>query len=107
VPRPHRSPAQIHHQELEALGRFRGSLEPWNIELFKDGIRGYALHAVVTYLASDVSQGSGPVVWRCYSQAGDLQALDEGSSRYFGCGFTFHGAYALLRSHWPHYIMLL
>ena len=46
--RPHGRPAQIHHEQLESLGGLGRALEPWKVELLKDGISGDALDAVVT-----------------------------------------------------------
>jgi hypothetical protein len=77
MPGPHRRPAEVYHQQLEAFCRLWCSLEPWKIELLKDGVCGDALDAVVTYLSSDITQGRGPGVRWCYGLAGDPQAFDE------------------------------
>jgi hypothetical protein len=74
VPRPHRSPAQIYHQELEALGRFRGSLEGRNVELLEDGIGSNALDAIVTELTWDIPEQGSPRVWWFYG-TGSAKAL--------------------------------
>jgi len=76
--RSHRSPAQIDHQQPETFGRLRCSLEPRKIELFKNRFRGDSLDAVVTNLASDITEGSSPRIRWFYGLAVDSQALDEG-----------------------------
>ena len=53
VSRPHRGPAQLNQQELEALGRLWCSLESGKIELLEDSIGG----AVIML-------GSGPIGYR-------------------------------------------
>ena len=58
----HGHPAQIHRETLQSLCGFGRSLERRKVEVFEDGIGGDPLDAVVTDLASDISQGSGPGV---------------------------------------------
>jgi hypothetical protein len=62
VPCSYRCPAQIDHKTLQPFGGFGCSLEAWKIELFKDSVSGDALDAIVTDLASDLSQSVGPRV---------------------------------------------
>jgi hypothetical protein len=76
VPRAHGYPAQLHHQQLKALGALGCSFEWWKINLFENRVRGYALHAIVTYLTTDVSQESSPRVWWCYG-TGSAKALTK------------------------------
>jgi hypothetical protein len=76
MPGSHWRPAQIYQEQFEALGGLGCSLEPWKIELFKDGVCSDALDAIVTHLASDIPQRRGPRVRWCYG-LGCAKALDE------------------------------
>lgn len=89
VARPHRRPAQFNHKTLQSFSRLGCPLEPWKVELFKNRIGGDALDAVMTDLASDIPEGSGPrVLWFCGPR--DTQSFDEGLCQHFRYFVSFH-----------------
>jgi hypothetical protein len=83
MPRSHRCPAEVQHQQFESFGRFGCSPKWREINCFEDSVRGYALHAIVTYLASDIPEKDGPRVRWCHGLASGSEALDKAHGR--GC----------------------
>jgi hypothetical protein len=73
----YRYPAFPGHQTAHPLRRIWRPFERRDAELLEDSVSGDALQAIVTDLASEVSQGSGLRVRWCHGLAVIPQALDE------------------------------